>query len=205
MKLTNVEVWYDYPIVTLPEYLEVNKSDKIWIIWENWAWKTTFLKTMLWELKILDWHIDLNETLKVWSYSQVLADLDMEKNILQELMKDYDNETEIRNMLGWLLIIWDKVEQKIKTLSGWERAKVALTKMLLVKPHIIVMDEPTNHLDIHSKQVIKNMLLNFEWTTLIVSHDRDILEAISTKIWLIKWGFLNEYREIDRGFAEIYK
>jgi ATP-binding cassette subfamily F protein 3 len=205
MKLRNVEVWYDYPIVTLPEYLEVNKSDKIWIIWENWAWKTTFLKTMLWELKILDWHIDLNETLKVWSYSQVLADLDMEKNILQELMKDYDNETEIRNMLGWLLIIWDKVEQKIKTLSGWERAKVALTKMLLVKPHIIVMDEPTNHLDIHSKQVIKNMLLNFEWTTLIVSHDRDILEAISTKIWLIKWGFLNEYREIDRGFAEIYK
>ena len=118
MKLNKVEVWYDYPIVTLPEYLEVNKSDKIWIIWENWAWKTTFLKTMLWELKILDWNIDLNDTLKVWSYSQVLADLDMEKNILQELMKDYDNETEIRNMLGWLLIIWDKVEQKIKTLSG---------------------------------------------------------------------------------------
>lgn len=205
MKLNKVEVWYDYPIVTLPEYLEVNKSDKIWIIWENWAGKTTFLKTMLWELKILDGNIDLNETLKVWSYSQVLADLDMEKNILQELMKDYDNETEIRNMLWGLLIIWDKVEQKIKTLSGGERAKVALTKMLLVKPHIIVMDEPTNHLDIHSKQVIKNMLLNFEWTTLIVSHDRDILEAISTKIWLIKWGFLNEYREIDRWFAEIYK
>lgn len=205
MKLNKVEVWYSYPIVTLPEYLEVNKSDKIWIIWENWAWKTTFLKTMLWELKILDWNIDINETLKIWSYSQVLADLDWEKNILQELMKDYDNETEIRNMLGWLLIIWDKVEQKIKTLSGWERAKVALTKMLLVKPHIIVMDEPTNHLDIHSKQVIKNMLLNFEGTTLIVSHDRDILEAISNKIWLVKWGFLNEYRETERWFAEIYK
>ena len=162
------------------------------------------LQRELWELKILDWHIDLNDTLKVWSYSQVLADLDMEKNILQELMKDYDNETEIRNMLGWLLIIWDKVEQKIKTLSGWERAKVALTKMLLVKPHIIVMDEPTNHLDIHSKQVIKNMLLNFEWTTLIVSHDRDILEAISNKIWLVKSWFLNEYRETQRAFSEIW-
>lgn len=204
MKLNNVEVWYDYPIVTLPEYLEVNKSDKIWIIWENWAWKTTFLKTMLWELKILDGKIDINETLKIWSYSQVLADLDWEKNILQELMKDYDNETEIRNMLWGLLIIWDKVEQKINTLSGWERAKVALTKMLLVKPHIIVMDEPTNHLDIHSKQVIKNMLLNFEWTTLIVSHDRDILEAISNKIWLVKSGFLNEYREVERAFSEIW-
>ena len=204
MKLNKVEVGYDYPIVTLPEYLEVNKSDKIWIIWENWAWKTTFLKTMLWELKILDGKIDINETLKIWSYSQVLADLDWEKNILQELMKDYDNETEIRNMLWGLLIIWDKVEQKINTLSGWERAKVALTKMLLVKPHIIVMDEPTNHLDIHSKQVIKNMLLNFEWTTLIVSHDRDILEAISNKIWLVKSGFLNEYREVERAFSEIW-
>ena len=204
MKLNKVEVWYDYPIVTLPEYLEVNKSDKIWIIWENWAWKTTFLKTMLWELKILDGKIDINETLKIWSYSQVLADLDWEKNILQELMKDYDNETEIRNMLWGLLIIWDKVEQKINTLSWWERAKVALTKMLLVKPHIIVMDEPTNHLDIHSKQVIKNMLLNFEGTTLIVSHDRDILEAISNKIWLVKWGFLNEYREVERAFSEIW-
>lgn len=205
MKFHKLEVGYDSPIVTLPEYLEVNKSDKIWIIWENWAGKTTFLKTLLWELKILDGTIELNETLKVGSYSQVLADLDLEINILQELMKDYDNETEIRNMLWGLLIIWDKVEQKIKTLSGWERAKVALTKMLLVKPHIIVMDEPTNHLDIHSKQVIKNMLLNFEGTTLIVSHDRDILEAISNKIWLVKWGFLNEYREIDRWFAEIYK
>ena len=204
MKLHKLEVWYDYPIVTLPEYLEVNKSDKIWIIWENWAWKTTFLKTLLWELKLLDGEIDINETLKIWSYSQVLADLNPENDILTELLKDHDNETQIRTMLWGLLIQWDKVEQKIKTLSGWERAKVALTKMLLVKPHIIVMDEPTNHLDIHSKQVIKNMLLNFEGTTLIVSHDRDILEAISNKIWLVKSGFLNEYRETERAFAEIW-
>ncbi|MGB2111471.1 MAG: hypothetical protein ACPHY8_06780 [Patescibacteria group bacterium] len=58
--------------------------------------------------------------------------------------------------------------------------------MLLVKPHVIIMDEPTNHLDIHSKQVIKKMLQEFEGTTMIVSHDRDILEAISNKIWLVK-------------------
>lgn len=205
MKLHNLEVWYTFPIVTLPEYLEVNKSDKIWIIWENWAWKTTFLKTLLWELELLDGNIDINETLKIWSYSQVLSDLNPENDILTELLQDYDDETKIRTMLGWLLIQWEKVEQKISTLSWWERAKVALTKMLLVQPHIIIMDEPTNHLDIHSKQVIKNMLENFWWTTLIVSHDRDILEAISNKIWLVKWWFLNEYREIERGFDEIYK
>lgn len=204
MKISDVVIWYDYPIVHLPEYVEVKKSDKIWIIWENWAWKTTFLKTLLWELKLLDGNIEVNETLKIGSYSQVLEDLDPNKNILEELLADFQDETKIRNMLGWLLIIWEKVEQKISTLSWWERAKVALTKMLLVKPHVIIMDEPTNHLDIHSKQVIKKMLQEFEGTTMIVSHDRDILEAISNKIWLVKSGFLNEYKEMDRAFMEIW-
>lgn len=204
MKISDVVIWYDYPIVHLPEYLEVKKSDKIWIIGENWAGKTTFLKTLLWDLKLLDGNIEINETLKIGSYSQVLEDLDPNKNILQELLADFEDETKIRNMLGWLLIIWDKVEQKISTLSGWERAKVALTKMLLVKPHVIIMDEPTNHLDIHSKQVIKKMLQEFEGTTMIVSHDRDILEAISNKIWLVKSWFLNEYKEMERAFMEIW-
>lgn len=204
MKISDVVIWYDYPLVHLPEYLEVKKSDKIWIIWENWAWKTTFLKTLLWELKLLDGSIEINETLKIGSYSQVLEDLDPNKNILEELLADFQDETKIRNMLGGLLIIWDKVEQKISTLSWWERAKVALTKMLLVKPHVIIMDEPTNHLDIHSKQVIKKMLQEFEGTTMIVSHDRDILEAISNKIWLVKSGFLNEYKEMERAFMEIW-
>ena len=76
--------------------------------------------------------------------------------------------------------------------------------MLLVKPHIILMDEPTNHLDLHSKQVIKKMLEWFNWTTLIVSHDRDLLESISNKIWLIKDEILVTYSEPEKGFEEIY-
>lgn len=204
MKLTNIEVWYDYPIVTLPEYLEVYKSDKIWIIWANWAGKTTLLKTILWELKTLNWSTEINETIRIWSYSQVLEDLDMNSTIIEELWKDYENEKEIRTILWWLLIIWDKVDQKIWTLSWWERAKVALTKMLLVKPHIIVMDEPTNHLDLHSKEVIKKMLESFEWTTIIVSHDRDLLESVSNKVWLIKNMQLITYNEPQIWFSEIF-
>ena len=76
--------------------------------------------------------------------------------------------------------------------------------MLLVKPHIILMDEPTNHLDLHSKQVIKKMLEWFNWTTLIVSHDRDLLESISNKIWLIKEKMLITYSEPNKGFSEIF-
>lgn len=204
MKLKNIEVWYDYPLVTLPEFIEVHKQDKIGIIWKNGAWKTTLLKTILWELKALDGVSEINERVKIWGYAQVLEWLDTSMSIIWELWKDYENEREIRTMLWGLLITWDKVDQSIATLSGWERAKVALTKMLLSKPDIIVMDEPTNHLDIHSKQVIKKMLQSFQGTTLIVSHDRDLLESVSNKLWLIKDMQLVTYDEPEKGFREIF-
>jgi len=204
MKFNNLEVWYTYPIITLPEHLEVYKSDKIWIIGENGAGKTTLLKTILWELKALDGTSEINENICIGSYSQVLENLDVNSSILDELSKNYDNQKEIRTILWWLLITWDKVDQIISTLSWWERAKVALTKMLLVKPHIIVMDEPTNHLDLHSKEVIKKMLEGFQWTTIIVSHDRDLLHWVSNKVWLIKERVLVTYDDPEKGFEEIF-
>jgi len=204
MKLKNIEVGYDYPLVTLPEFIEVHKQDKIWIIGKNWAGKTTLLKTILWEIKALEWSSEINERVKIWWYAQVLEWLNMSMSIIAELGKDYENEREIRTMLWWLLITGDKVDQSIVTLSGGERAKVALTKMLLSKPDIIVMDEPTNHLDIHSKQVIKKMLQSFQGTTLIVSHDRDLLESVSNKLWLIKDMQLVTYDEPEKGFSEIF-
>ncbi len=204
MKLKNIEVGYDYPIVTLPEEIEVHKQDKIWIIGKNGAGKTTLLKTILWEQKALDGSSEINERVKIGWYAQVLEGLDTSMSIIAELGKHHGNEQEIRTMLWGLLITGDKVDQSIATLSGWERAKVALTKMLLSRPDIIVMDEPTNHLDIHSKQVIKKMLQSFHGTTLIVSHDRDLLESVSNKLWLIKDMMLVTYDEPKKGFSEIF-
>lgn len=204
MRLKNIEVWYSYPLVTLPEFIEVHKQDKIGIIGKNGAGKTTLLKTILWELKALDGVSEINERVKIGGYAQVLEGLDTSMSIIGELWKDYENEKEIRTMLWGLLITGDKVDQSIATLSGGERAKVALTKMLLSKPDIIVMDEPTNHLDIHSKQVIKKMLQSFQGTTLIVSHDRDLLESVSNKLWLIKDMQLVTYDEPSKWFREIF-
>lgn len=76
--------------------------------------------------------------------------------------------------------------------------------MLLTRPHVIVMDEPTNHLDLHSKEVIKNMLETFDGTSLIVSHDRDLLEHISNKVWLIQEGVLRTFDDPEDGFAEVF-
>ncbi len=204
MKLDNIVVWYKYPLVVLPEFIQVQKEDKIWIIWKNGAGKTTLLKTILWEISALSGISEIHPKLQIWSYGQVLEGLDTSQSIIAELGKDHENIQDIRTMLWGLLMSWDKVEQEIWTLSWGERAKVALTKMLLAKPDIIIMDEPTNHLDIHSKEVIKHMLKTFWWTTLIVSHDRDLLESVSNKIWLIKEQTLSQYDEPKLWFQEIY-
>ena len=204
MKLTDIQVGYTFPLINLPEEIAVHKSEKIWIIWANWTWKTTLLKTILWDLKTLSWEAYINDTIKVWSFAQILEELDLENSIINELWKSHNNEQEIRKILWGLLIRWEKVNQRIDSLSGWERAKVWLTKMLLQKPDIIVMDEPTNHLDLHSKQVIKKMLHWFNGTTLIVSHDRDLLENVSNKIWLIRNKELEIYDEVEEGIREVY-
>lgn len=204
MEFSALAVGYVSPIITTSDELIVRKDDKIGIIGRNGAGKTTFLKTILGELPRLSGSFRINPDLIIGSYSQVLADLNGEESIIAELGKNHERESEIRAMLGGLLISGDKVEQKIKTLSGGERAKVALTKMLLTRPHVIIMDEPTNHLDLHSKNVIKNMLEHFNGTSLIVSHDRDLLEHISNKVWLIQEGILRTFDEPEKGFAEVF-
>lgn len=204
MEFRDLSVGYSTPIITAPEELIVRKDDKIGIIGRNGAGKTTLLKTILGELPLLSGTIHINPDLVIGSYSQVLADLDGEESILSELSKNHGKENEIRSMLGGLLISGDKVDQKISTLSGGERAKVALTKMLLAKPHVIIMDEPTNHLDLHSKNVIKNMLEHFNGTSLIVSHDRDLLEHIANKVWLVQDGTLRTFDEPEKGFDEVF-
>ena len=201
-KIQDLEVGYQDTIIHLPKYLEVRKNDKIWIIWKNWIWKTTLLKTILWELKPISWNVEIADNIKIGSYSQVLEDLDLEETIIKELRSASKNEKEVRKILGWLLIKWDKVNQKIKTLSWWEKAKVALTKMLLQEPDIIIMDEPTNHLDIYTKEVIKKMLESFNGPSIIVSHDRDLLESVSNQIWTIKDKTLTKYVDVEKAMRE---
>ncbi len=204
MRITWMEVGYNEPLVVLPKMIEVNKNNKIGIIWKNGVGKTTLLKTILKEIPSLKWESYINENIRIGSYSQVLEELDHDSNIIEELAIGVISQKEVRNILGWLLIGPDKVDQKIWTLSGGEKAKVALCKMLLSNPHFIIMDEPTNHLDLYSKEVVKNMLNSFPGNTLIVSHDRDILESMVDQIWVIKDGDLNVFDVVDQWFSQIF-
>lgn len=204
MELDELSIWYNWnTLVSLPKKIEITKDMRIWIIWKNWIWKTTLIKTILWELNPLYWWIQIHENLKIWSYSQALDWLDYENTILKEIVWPWISIKDARSLLGSLLIDNEKMDQKIWTLSWWEKAKVALTKMLLSQPQIIIMDEPTNHLDLWSKETIKNMLTEFNGVSIIVSHDRDFLEWTSNLLRVLSDWQLEVYHDLEKGFQAL--
>lgn len=204
MQIEWLTVWYPWKeLVTLPNKIEITKEMHIGIIGKNWIWKTTLVKTILGQLSPLHWAVKVHPDLRIWSYSQVFEDLHPNDTIIEAVMWVGISYQDARAFLWTLQIDVEKMEHKISTLSWWEMAKVALTKMLLQKPHVIIMDEPTNHLDLGSKETIKMMLQWFNGVTLIVSHDRDFLEGTSNMLRWIWDQRLTVYHDLQRGFQDL--
>lgn len=204
IRISELQVGYwENTLVSLPKNLEITKTMKIWIIGKNGVWKTTLLKTILWELKPQYWDIWIHEKVKIWFYSQIADDLDFNATVTEELVWPGVSFKEAMSFLWALLLDPEKAEQKIWSLSWGEKSKVALAKMLLAHPDIVVMDEPTNHLDLGSKEAIKTMLADFNGVSLIVSHDRDFLEATSDLLRVIKDKKLTVFHSFERGFDEM--
>ena len=204
MQIEWLTVWYPWnQLVTLPNKIEITKEMHIWIIWKNWIWKTTLIKTILGQISPLHWSVKIHPELRVGSYSQVFDDLHPNDSVIDAIMWTGISYQDARAFLWALQIDVEKMNHKVSSLSWWEMAKVALTKMLLQKPHIIIMDEPTNHLDLGSKETIKMMLEWFNGVTLIVSHDRDFLEWTSNMLWWIWDNHLTVFHDLHRWFQEL--
>lgn len=165
--------------------LLIERQSKIAFVGQNGQGKTTLAKIIIGEIPH-DGKLKLGHNVQLGYFAQNQSDyLDGEKTVLQT-MEDAANETnrtKVRDMLGAFLFRGDEVEKKVKVLSGGERNRLALCKMLLEPFNVLVMDEPTNHLDIKSKNVLKEALKNFEGTLLLVSHDRDFLQGLTDKIY----------------------
>ncbi|WP_296149880.1 ATP-binding cassette domain-containing protein [uncultured Flavobacterium sp.] len=175
--------------------LLVERGSKIAFVGQNGQGKSTFMKAIV---KDIDYTgtIKLGHNVQLGYFAQNQAEyLDGEITLLQT-MQDAATDTnraKVRDMLGSFLFRGDDVEKKVKVLSGGERNRLALCKLLLQPINVLVMDEPTNHLDIKSKNVLKEALKQYEGTLLLVSHDRDFLQGMSNIVYEFKDQKIKEY------------
>lgn len=175
--------------------LLVERGSKIAFVGQNGQGKSTFIKAIVNEFEY-DGVIKLGHNVQIGYFAQNQAEyLDGEITLLQT-MEDAatdTNRSKVRDMLGSFLFRGDDVEKKVKVLSGGERNRLALCKLLLQPINVLVMDEPTNHLDIKSKNVLKAALQKYEGTLLLVSHDRDFLQGMSNLVYEFKDQKIKEY------------
>ena len=175
--------------------LLVERGSKIAFVGQNGQGKTTLAKMIIGETDYQG-TIKLGHNVQLGYFAQNQADyLDGELTVLDTMYHAADdtNRMKIRDILGSFLFRGDEVDKKVKVLSGGERNRLALAKMLLSDFNVLVMDEPTNHLDIKSKNVLKKALQQFEGTLIIVSHDRDFLQGLTDKVYDFKNKNINEY------------
>lgn len=165
--------------------LEIPRGEKIALVGPNGAGKTTLSKIISQRLKPTSGNVEFGHNTFLSFYAQDVVDnLNLENDIITEL---YENDSEstisqLRTLLGAFLFNGDEVFKKIKVLSGGEKSRVGLVKVLLTKANTIILDEPTNHLDFESKKILQNALIQFSGTLVLVSHDVDFLKPIVTKV-----------------------
>ncbi|EQB34823.1 multidrug ABC transporter ATP-binding protein [Virgibacillus sp. CM-4] len=164
--------------------LHINRGESIALVGPNGVGKTTFLKILLGKLQATNGSIQLGTNVQIGYYDQEQADLNSSKTVLMELWDDYPtiNEKDIRTVLGNFLFSGDDVLKAVNTLSGGEKARLALSKLMMQKANLLILDEPTNHLDIDSKEVLEAALMNFPGSILFVSHDRYFINKIADQV-----------------------
>ena len=175
--------------------LLVERGSKIAFVGQNGQGKSTFIKAIVEEFEYSG-SIKLGHNVQLGYFAQNQAEyLDGEKTLLDTMLDaaNDSNRPKVRDMLGAFLFRGDDVEKKVKVLSGGERNRLALCKLLLQPINVLLMDEPTNHLDIKSKNVLKAALKNYEGTLLLVSHDRDFLQGLTNTVYEFKDQKIKEY------------
>jgi len=175
--------------------LLVERGSKTAFVGQNGQGKSTLAKIIVNELDYTG-SLKLGHNVELGYFAQNQAEyLDGELSIHETMINAANEKTrsKVRDMLGSFLFRGDDVDKKVKVLSGGERNRLALCKLLLQPINVLVMDEPTNHLDIKSKNVLKSALENFEGTLLLVSHDRDFLQGLTNKVYEFKDRVIKEY------------
>ncbi len=175
--------------------LSLTRGDSIALVGPNGIGKSTLLKTIIKKLPLLSGEMKYGSNVLIGYYDQEQADLSSNKTVLQELWDHYPltSEKDIRTVLGNFLFSGDDVLKTVSSLSGGEKARLALAILMLQKANLLILDEPTNHLDLDSKEVLENSLVDYPGTILFVSHDRYFINRIATKVIELSESGTEEY------------
>jgi len=163
---------------------DVKKRERVFIAGPNGCGKSTLLKVLLGKLVPLAGRIDFGYNVQVAYYDQENQNLDDEKTVLDEIWDAYPSitQTQLRSVLASFMFRGDDIEKKVAVLSGGERARLTLAKLILSKTNLLILDEPTNHLDIPSREVLESAVAEFDGTVIAVSHDRYFMKRLATRV-----------------------
>lgn len=181
--------------------LDIKKNTTTFILGENGCGKTTLLKILTGEYQADSGEYKYGNNIQFGYYDQAQTDLDPSKTVIDEVWDRYPGmtQTQVRSALAQFLFKGDDVFKNVGKLSGGEKARVSLLKLMLSKANMLLLDEPTNHLDIHSREALENALASYGGTLLIVSHDRYLINKLADRIvWLGKTGTVNIDGNYDR-------
>lgn len=207
---SELAIGYDHPLSVVS--LDLKRGEKLGILGGNGLGKSTFLKTIVGKIPALSGEYRFGTNVQIGYFDQQMAMYTSNKTVLDDFWDEYPNltETEARNALGAFLFSGEDVFKNVNMLSGGEKVRLALCKILKTRPNVLVLDEPTNHMDIVGKETLESMLKDYKGTLIFVSHDRYFVKKVATQLLVFEDGTTNlnqfgyeQYQEkLDREASE---
>ena len=185
LSLDHFKVGYDRPLAEVS--LEILRGERICVMGDNGTGKSTLLKSIIGQVEPLGGYMMLGHQIQIGYFDQNLANFHNGNTVLEELWNDYPDLDmyKVRSVLGAFLFTADEVFKEVNVLSGGEKVRLSLAKLMMKKANFLILDEPTNHLDIISKEALENALNEYDGTILFVSHDRYFIKKIATSCLVI--------------------
>ena len=191
---SELAIGYDHPLSVVS--LDLKRGEKLGILGGNGLGKSTFLKTIVGKIPALSGEYRFGTNVQIGYFDQQMAMYTSNKTVLDDFWDEYPNltETEARNALGAFLFSGDDVFKNVNMLSGGEKVRLALCKILKTRPNVLVLDEPTNHMDIVGKETLESMLKDYKGTLIFVSHDRYFVKKVATQLLVFEDGTTSLYQ-----------
>ncbi len=195
LQVKDVTIGYEQEPIIEHVNMRLTRGDSVALVGPNGIGKSTLLKSIVNKLQLLHGNVAFGSNVSVGYYDQEQANLTSSKRVLNELWDEYplQPEKEIRTILGNFLFTGDDVLKPVSSLSGGQKARLALAKLMMQKSNLLILDEPTNHLDLNSKEILENALIDYPGTLLFVSHDRYFINRVTTTVVELSTEGAQEY------------